>query len=174
MRDEFADLTGRVDRRGFLGTGAGALAAAAALGNRPAGAAQAPSRATGAAALPKRTLGRTGVEVTILNLGTWRSAGGERLLRFAWANGVRYFDTARSYGSEPMIGRWLKAMPEARKELFLVTKDQPEAPRQLIWQLNQRLEALQTDYVDLIFLHALGDRNFDLELQWVKSQDLKQ
>ena len=48
-----------------------------------------------------------------------------------------------------------------RKELFLVTKDQPQTPRQLIAQLDQRLAALQTDYVDLIFLHALGDSNFD-------------
>ena len=119
---------------------------------------QTAANASTLAALPKRKLGRTGVDVTMLNLGTWMSPGGERLLRFAWANGVRYVDTAKSYGSEPMIGRWLKATPEARKELFLVTKDQPNTPRQLIWQLDQRLEALQTDYVDLIFLHALGDR----------------
>ena len=124
--------------------------------------------------LPTRALGRTGVQVTILNLGTWLSPGGERLLRFAWANGVRYVDTAKSYGTEPMIGRWLKAMPSVRKDLFLVTKDQPNAPRQLIRQLNQRLEALQTDYVDLIFLHALGDRNFDVEIQWPRSQEFKE
>jgi len=124
--------------------------------------------------LPTRKLGRTGVNVTILDLGTWLSPGGDRLLRFAWANGVRSFDTAKSYGSEPMIGRWMKAMPEARKDLFLVTKDQPDTPEQLIWQLDQRLQALQTDYVDLIFLHALGDRNFDLEVQWPKSPEFKQ
>jgi uncharacterized protein len=127
-----------------------------------------------AAALPTRKLGRTGVSVTILNLGTWLSPGGERLLRYAWANGVRYLDTAKSYGSEPMIGRWLQAMPAARKDLFLVTKDQPDTPQQLLWQLNQRLEALQTDYVDVIFLHALGDRNFDLEAQWPRSQEFKE
>jgi uncharacterized protein len=169
MREQPADQTGRIDRRGFLGTGAGALAAAATLGEGPPAAAQ-----TATAVLPKRPLGRTGVQVTILNLGTWLSPGGERLLRFAWANGIRYFDTAKSYGSEPMIGRWLQAMPEARKDLFLVTKDQPETPRELFWQLDQRLEALQTDYVDLIFLHALGDRFFDLELQWLRSKELKQ
>jgi predicted aldo/keto reductase-like oxidoreductase len=65
-------------------------------------------------------------------------------------------------------------MPGARKDLFLVTKDQPNTPRQLIGQLDQRLAALQTDYVDLIFLHALGDRSFDLELEWARSQDFKQ
>src|SRR5262249_38252368 len=154
-RGELADPTGRIDRRGFLGTGAGAWAAAATLGDARPAAAQATTKTTPAAELPRRTLGRTGVEVTILNLGTWLSPGGERLLRLAWANGIRYFDTAKSYASEPMIGRWLRAMPGARKDLFLVTKDQPEMPRQLLRQLDQRLAALQTDYVDVIFLHAL-------------------
>ena len=37
MREDVADLTGRIDRRGFLGTGAGALAAAATLGRWAAG-----------------------------------------------------------------------------------------------------------------------------------------
>ena len=110
----------------------------------------------------------------MLSLGTWLSPGGERLLRSAWANGIRYVDTAKSYGSEPMIARWMNGMPEARKDLFLVTKDQPNTPQQLIAQLDQRLEALQTDYVDLIFLHAVGDRNFDFEIQWLMSPEFKQ
>src|SRR5262249_30639237 len=83
-------------------------------------------------------------------------------------------DTAKSYGSEPMIGRWLHSVPLPRNELFLATKDQPNTPQQLIWQLDQRLRALRTDYVDLIYLHALGDRNFDLEMQWLSSPELKQ
>ena len=89
------------------------------------------------ALLPKRKLGRTGVEVSMLNLGTWRSVGLDRILRFAWANGSRYVDTAKSYGSEPAIGRWLQAMPEVRKELFLVTKDHPGTPRELIEQTRR-------------------------------------
>jgi aryl-alcohol dehydrogenase-like predicted oxidoreductase len=206
MKEECADLTGQIDRRDFLGKGAGALGAAAMFGdgqpgdrrrrvrrrrNAPGGAAdgnpaqaqddalgaaddQARTNTTQAAALPRRELGRTGVFVTILDLGTWLSPGGERLLRFAWANGIRTFDTAKSYGSEPMIGRWLRAMPGARKDVFLVTKDQPDTPQQLIGQLDQRLEALQTDYVDVIFLHAVGDRNFDFEVQWPRSREFKQ
>src|SRR5262249_17930348 len=136
MKEEIADRTDHIDRRGFLGTGAGALAAAATLGEGPQAAAQAPPATTRSTELPKRPLGRTGVTVTILNLGTWLSPGGERLLRFAWANGIRAFDTAKSYGSEPMIGRWLQRMPVARKDLFLATKDQPDTPRQLFWQLD--------------------------------------
>jgi uncharacterized protein len=173
MSDGSANQIGRTDRRGFLLTGAGALAAATTLGDgQPAGA-QATAKTKRAVELPKRALGRTGANVSILSLGTWLSPGGQRLLRFAWANGIRYVDTAKSYGSEPMIGGWMNAASVPRQDLFLVTKDQPDFPAQLIPQLDQRLEALQTDYVDLIFLHAVGDRNFDVELQWLMSPELK-
>jgi len=171
MSEDRANLAGQIDRRGFIATGAGALAAA--LGDGQPAAAQTKIESKQAIELPTRPLGKTGARVTILNLGTWMSPGGERLLRFAWANGIRYVDTAKSYGSEPMIGNWMRAMAVPRKDLFLVTKDQPNEPHQLIAQLDERLEALQTDYVDLIFLHAVGDRNFDLELQWPMSPEFK-
>src|SRR5262249_54402413 len=80
----------------------------------------------------------------------------------------------KSYGSEPMIGRWMQAASVPRKDLFLVTKDRPNTPAQLIGQLDERLEALQTDYVDLFFLHALGDEDFDVEVNWPRSREFKQ
>ena len=126
MQDQAPDRDSSINRRGFLGTGAAALAVASCLGDGPEAAAQTSSQTTRPAVLPKRILGRTGVEVSMLNLGTWMSVGVDRILRFAWANGIRYVDTAKSYGSEQMIGRWLQAMPEARQQLFLVTKDPPE------------------------------------------------
>jgi aryl-alcohol dehydrogenase-like predicted oxidoreductase len=164
MNGECTGPDGLVDRRGFLGTGAGAVAVAM-LG-------AAPPTAAGSE-LPRRPLGKTGVDVSMLSIGTWLSPGADRLLRYAWQQGVRYVDTAKSYGSEPAIGRWLQASPGARKDLFLVTKDQPHTPRQLIAQLDQRLAALQTDYVDLIFLHGLGDLDFAVEMDWVRGQEFK-
>jgi len=110
MHDE-SDLTGTINRREFLGTGAGAIAVASTVGIAREAGAQTGTQASKSTVLPKRTLGRTGVEVSMLNLGTWRSVGLDRVLRFAWANGIRYVDTAKSYGSEPAIGRWLQAMP---------------------------------------------------------------
>ncbi len=174
MSDERGELPGAIDRRGFLATGAGALVATAALADgESAAGGEVPKKTSQASVLSTRTLGRTGAKVTILSLGTWMSPGGERLLRYAWASGIRYVDTAKSYGSEPMIGRWMRDASVPRKELFLATKDQPNEPRQLIAQLDERLEALQTDYVDLIYLHALGDRNFELEMAWLTSPELK-
>lgn len=106
MREDSTDPIGSINRRGFLGTGAGALAAAATLGDSSSAAAEAPAETKKVAdELAKRPLGRTGVQVSMLSLGTWLSPGGERLLRYAWANGIRYIDTAKSYGSEPMIAR---------------------------------------------------------------------
>ena len=168
MHDE-SDLTGTINRRDFLGTGAGAIAVASTVGIAREAGAQTGSQASKSTVLPKRTLGRTGVEVSMLNLGTWRSVGLDRVLRFAWANGIRYVDTAKSYGSEQAIGRWLQAMPEVRKELFLVTKDHPNSPKEMINKLDERLDALKTDYVDLIFIHAVGDHDFKTEVNWPKS-----
>src|SRR5207302_7571218 len=106
------------DRRGFLQ--AGAIATASALTMASGSQAAPPSAKT--PTLPRRLLGKTGAEVTILNLGTWRSPRLNRLIRFAYASGVRYFDTADCYGSEPEIARSLQEMPEVRKQIFLVTK----------------------------------------------------
>jgi aryl-alcohol dehydrogenase-like predicted oxidoreductase len=200
-----------MDRRDFLGKGAGAFAAAAALGDDKVAAprsrvrrrrrgqggvyldpqAVAPGGADGqgdagqdgngaganqgqAAEVPRRKLGKTGVDVTMLTLGTWLSPGGERLLRFAWANGIRYVDTADNYGSEPMIARWMQAAAVPRGQLFLVTKTSPQAPQQLLGMLDHRLEALQTDYVDAILIHAMGDANFDAQVDWPRSPEFKQ
>jgi uncharacterized protein len=174
-QDQGSDLETHLNRRGFLGTGAGALAVATSLGSGLEAAAQPTTKTTQSAVLPKRILGRTGVEVSMLNLGTWQSVGLDRILRFAWANGIRYIDTAKSYRSEPDIGRWLQAFPEARKDLFLVTKDHPSTPRGLINQLDQRLADLKTDYVDLIFIHHVGDgQHFAAQAEWPKSKEFKE
>jgi predicted aldo/keto reductase-like oxidoreductase len=164
----------RYDRRDFLQRGAMAATAVAALNERSGGQEAAPAVKPPAPALPRRKLGKTGAEVTILNLGTWQNPGLNRLIRFAYASGIRYFDTADCYGSEPAIARWLREMPEVRKEIFLVTKDHPNTPRQLIAQLDARLATLQVDHVDLFLIHGIG-RDYGYEsLEWPKSREFKQ
>src|SRR5262245_10782454 len=123
------DAGGAVNRREFLQTGAVAATAAAAI---PAVARAAQEPKAQDKALPRRPLGKTGVDVTILTQGTWQAPGLDRLLRFSFANGVRYYDTAHSYGSEPGIRAWFQQVPEVRDQIFLVTKDTPREPSQLI------------------------------------------
>ncbi len=125
--------------------------------------------------LPTRPLGRSGIPVSMLNLGTFRNPGSDRILRFAYANGVRYFDTADTYGSEPVIARWLRESPEIRKELFLVTKEHPKTPDQFVSQLDKRLAAMGTDYVDLYLIHGIGNTyGSDYKsLGWLESAEWK-
>lgn len=144
----------QLQRREFLQAGALASAAALSLGSPSLGDEPIASMLT----LPTRKLGKTGVDVTILNHGTWQAPGAlDRMLRTSYAGGVRYFDTAKAYRTEPGLAKWLQAMPEVRKTIFLATKDSPKDPSQMMGMLDQRLAALKTDYVDLFFVHALGD-----------------
>jgi len=130
--------------------------------------------------IPKRTLGKTGVAVTILNGGTLRLPGAlDRLLRFQYSRGVRFFDTAASYGTEGGFKKWFAAMPEVRSQIFLATKDGVARPRDMINRLDHRLEALGTDYIDLLYFHALGGKELDhglggSEIDWPKSTEMKE
>jgi predicted aldo/keto reductase-like oxidoreductase len=151
------DEMNRTDRRKFLQAGALATAAAGAAtvapGAQPGVLAQEPSKA--AAPLMTRKLGKTGVEVTVLEQGAVR--GQDRILRQAFANGIRLFDTAKVYGTERLFKQWFEQAPEVRQQIFLVTKDMPKEPKDLLRMVDERLVALGTDYIDLFFVHGLGD-----------------
>ena len=166
----------QVDRREFLQAGAAVTAASAlTLGATPAGLAQAPAAKS---ILPTRKLGKTGVDVTILNVGTggWRgAAGAQNLLRTAYAQGIRYLDTAKAYRTEPDVAKFLKAVPEAKKDTFIVTKDTPKTPKDLIAKLDERLAALELDSVDMFFFHGLGDEHdTDTCLEFLKGQEFRE
>jgi uncharacterized protein len=168
------DQTDRPDRRAFLQ--AGALATASALSATPGNGAQvAPTTPT---TLPKRKLGKTDLEITMLEMGTGalREQGVlERLIRLSYASGVRTFDTARLYGTEPGFKKWLERTPEVRKEIVLVTKDNPREPKEMLAMLDKRLAALSTDYIDLFMVHGLGDdHKLDAAINFVKSKEFKE
>jgi predicted aldo/keto reductase-like oxidoreductase len=164
------DDTNRTDRRKFLQ--AGALATATAASMAPGVQSQEPSKA--AATLPTRKLGKTGVEVTMLEQGAVR--GQDRILRQAFANGIRLFDTAKLYGTEVLFKKWFEQSPEVRKQIFLVTKDMPRTPKNMLKLVDERLAACGTDYIDLFFIHGLGDphKNVDDTINLVKSQEFKE
>jgi aryl-alcohol dehydrogenase-like predicted oxidoreductase len=140
------------DRRAFLQSGALAAAAGVAAASCSRG-----QEATRGGALPRRPLGRTGVDVTILNQGTWRASGVDRLIRLSYAHGVRTFDTAALYRTERNFKRWFAEKPQVRKSIFLVSKTLAWSPRRFVADLDKRLEAAGTDYLDLYFWHAMGD-----------------
>ncbi|OGR31512.1 MAG: aldo/keto reductase [Desulfobacca sp. RBG_16_60_12] len=117
-----------------------------------------PAGAAPAATTPKRKLGKTGVDVSILNLGgMFNTINNQLLLKQALKWGVTFWDTAESYGnglSEEGMGRFFARNPGARQEIFLVTKLQAEGGH-LTERLDKSLKRLQTDHVDLFFIHSL-------------------
>ena len=145
------------DRRTFLQASAAVAASAATLRAQDAPkAADAPKVNP---VIPKRALGKTGVEITMLDQGAVRGPTLDRILRFSYAQGVRVFDTAKVYGSEPNFKKWFEAEPAVRKEIFLVTKDEIRDAGKMIASVDERLKVLGTDHIDLFFLHGLGDDN---------------
>jgi predicted aldo/keto reductase-like oxidoreductase len=112
------------------------------------------------AALARRKFGKTGVEVPILSLGgMWDIPNNQHMLRMALDLGITYWDTAAGYGngqSETGIGMFFEKNPDARKDVFLVTKasggPNPDAMTRL---LAQSLERMKTDHVDLYFMHGM-------------------
>jgi hypothetical protein len=145
-----------VTRRNFLKT-AGAAGLAAAV---PSGAVLAADAGAGAQTMPKRKLGKTGAEVSILSLGgMFDTVNNQLLLKQAHAWGVTYWDTAEGYGnglSEEGFGRYFSRNPGSRKDIFLVTKFTPKGNPDNTARLEGALKRLQTDYVDLFFIHAIG------------------
>ena len=167
-----------MQRREFVQTSAAATAAAVTVANLGSGQAQAQTGQPQAKKnfgqrhpMPKRMFGKTGVEVTILNAGTLRVAGFmDRLLRLAFSQGVRFFDTAKVYGTEPGFKKWFAEMPQVRKQIFLATKEPVRSIGDVLKNVDKRLAALGTDYIDLLYYHGLGRGQID----WVKSREMKE
>ena len=69
--------------------------------------------------------------------------------------GINHFDVARDYGeAEVRLGA---AMSRLRDRIFLATKTGERSSEGAWRQINESLERLQTDRVDLLQLHAIGD-----------------
>lgn len=121
--------------------------------------------ASSTGALPQRTLGKTGERVSILGLGT--APGGMGLhdteaidvIHVAIDHGVTYLDTAPGYErAQIQVGEVLR---ERRDEVFVVTKTLTDTATEALSILEQSLKDLQTDAVDLTFVHSVGNRDVD-------------
>ena len=125
--------------------------------------AQAQEKKEAPGAIPLRPLGKTGVKVPILSLGTmFDTMTNQIVLRQAFKLGVTYWDTAESYEggrSEQGIGQFFKKNPELRSQVFLVSKSYSTERGDAI--LNQHLkesqERLNTSYIDMYFVHSVTD-----------------
>jgi len=109
--------------------------------------------------MPTRPFGNTGIDVPILSFGgSLNSSLSMLVLRQAVKWGVTYWDTANTYmggRSEKGMGKYIEKFPADRKRIFLVTKTHAWNTEGMSQDLNLSLERMQTDYIDLFFMHSV-------------------
>jgi aryl-alcohol dehydrogenase-like predicted oxidoreductase len=141
-------------RRDFIKTGI-AAAVVAGAGNLPLRAAPEP-------ATDWVTLGKSGVKVTRLALGTGtisgkvqRDMGQEeftKLVRYAYDRGIRFFETAESYGDmHRMLGIALKGIP--RDSYRLMSKITTHGEVDPLEKIDELRKLANTEYFDIMLLH---------------------
>ena len=142
-------------RRDFLKTGlaAGALAGSGSLLKL---------RAARSGATEWVTLGRSNIKVTRLAFGTGSISGKvqrelgqdqfNRLVRHAYDSGIRFFETAESYGDmHRMLGIALKGIPRDSYRLLSKFTTHPGVDVQA--KIDELRKLAQTDYFDVMLLH---------------------
>ncbi len=106
--------------------------------------------------LPRRKLGRADIEVPVICNGVmFNVVENPVILRASLRYGVTYWDTASSYAggnSELGVGQFFEKNPEARKDIFLVTKaSMAFTPERIEQRLQESLKRMNTDYIDLFY-----------------------
>jgi uncharacterized protein len=143
-------------RRNFLSAGLALPATALAVGTSADTQKQkmkAAGKAPAASRLQFRPLGKTGLKVTTVGFGCMVTSDATVLSR-AVDEGINFFDTARVYqggNNERMVGAALK---EHRKKLVLCSKTLAGDKNGALAHLETSLRELQTDYLDVWYLHA--------------------
>jgi aryl-alcohol dehydrogenase-like predicted oxidoreductase len=117
------------------------------------------------------TLGKTGIKTSRLACGTGTvgynrgshqtALGIQGLADLLWRgydNGLRFFDTADSYGSHPHVAAALKRVP--REKVTIMTKSWAREPKQMLADIDRYRKELNTDYLDLLMMHCLTEPNW--------------
>jgi diketogulonate reductase-like aldo/keto reductase len=99
-----------------------------------------------------KELGRTGVLLPEIGLGTWNYHGGPDPLRKGLEAGALFIDTAESYGIETVIAEAVRGM---RSRVFIATKvsRQNYCREDLIKSADTSLQKLGIECIDLLQLH---------------------
>jgi len=131
-----------------------------------------------------RLLGQTGLEVSVLCLGTmqfgWTAdeSISHRVLSAAFDAGVNFFDSADIYSrwangnpggvAEQIVGRWMQQNGIARDRVVIATKvrgnmgggpeDEGLSRKHILASVENSLRRLQTDYLDLYQAHWPDDK----------------
>lgn len=115
-------------------------------------------------------LGKTGLKTSRLGIGCGTSSGHvqqqlgqdgfNRLVRYAYDQGITYIDIARSYQTHEMLGQAIKDLP--REKLFIQTKmgGVPEKPLE---EIDAYRKTYGVDYIDSLLVHCTTSPNWEEE-----------
>jgi len=152
-----------LNRRQFI---KGAFTAAGALmaGASSPGFTAVPAKRT---AVDQVALGNTGIRLSRLGMGTGSNSGEvqfelgqesfKNLVRYAYDQGITYFDCAESYRTFEWIGGAIKGLP--REKLFLLSKV-PGQPDDVLQAIDRHRKVFDTDYVDALLIHCMINRGW--------------
>lgn len=133
-----------------------------------------------------RTLGKTGLRVSVIGIGTWQLGGMwnkqfslpevQSMFAVATELGINFVDTAECYGdhlAEQLVGasisgdrdRWIVATKFGHN-LSNGLGDENFGPDQVRLQLESSLRALGTDYIDVYQVHSPTNALFENDALW--------
>ena len=115
-------------------------------------------------------LGRTGIRTSRLAMGTGtvgfgggsnqtRNAPLTRLLLDGYhTNGLRFFDSADSYGSHPYVAEAVKQLP--RDKVTVLTKTDTRNPDGVRRDLDRFRRELALDHIDIVLIHCVTEKDW--------------
>jgi aryl-alcohol dehydrogenase-like predicted oxidoreductase len=117
------------------------------------------------------TLGKTGIQTSRLAMGTGTVGSGHhshqtalgidglsRLLLNGYDQGLRFFDSADSYGSHPHVAEALKHVP--RDKVTVLTKTWARDAASARADLDRFRRELGTDHIDICLMHCLTESDW--------------
>jgi 1-deoxyxylulose-5-phosphate synthase len=112
-------------------------------------------------AVDQVALGQTGIKLSRLGMGTGVDGGkvqvalGKenfvKVIRYAFDQGVTYFDTCDNYRTVDWMGQAIKGLP--REKLFVQSKISGQ-PRETLAAIDAERKKLNTDYFDSMLIHS--------------------
>ncbi|MBF0400609.1 MAG: aldo/keto reductase [Magnetococcales bacterium] len=120
-----------------------------------------------------RPLGKTGINMGDISFGAGKLSSSSMVLR-AIDRGMNYFDTAPDYGSsETLIGEAMSRFKQ-REKIHIASKYCSPDPypahlpagspvADYIASVDASLKRMNLDYLDVIFVHAIGEKSTSLE-----------
>src|ERR1051326_3097427 len=146
----------RFSRRDFLQT------SITATGAIMLGSARLSARGAKRTAVDQVTLGQTEIKLSRLGMGTGSNSGQiqfdlgregfNSLVKYAYDQGITYFDCSQTYKTFEWLGGAVKGLP--REKLFIQSKI-PGQPENILQVIDHHRKVFDTDYVDTMLIHCM-------------------